>query len=352
MKTTFAIAALLSSTQAIKIKGSAAPDVYGPNGRDYENDKAEYDFSRIGINIETKGSGDKCKEGDWAIVEYKGWLKDGRLVTDSTQEKDGRPLTFSVGKAEVFKCWDLAITQLHKGDVARLSCPSFYAWGDAFTWPPIGGEPIPLGSDIEFEFKVNDCNRTPTWTNYYDQPKTTTMRDDTCMYLFWKESDHQRNPLVLATTNLVDDKGRFQLTDLEDFVKGDVNQQWYYNRADGSLKNVAWGAQKLDHLNELGLDKHESTDGKNVAFTATKGVANEINANSKENSVDKYFFYNDALQSVTTDYNGEHYQLSVPLTGDTKTGTVLEFLPIDNDNYAPNGKLAQFRIEYCYNLNY
>jgi hypothetical protein len=170
------------------------------------------------------------------------------------------------------------------------------------------------------------------------------MRDETCMYLFWKESDHQRNPLVLATTNLKTNGGKFQLTDLEDFIKDDPNQQWFYNRGDGSLRNAAWGEQKLDHLNDLGLDKGEQIDGKNVAFTATKNVTADLGGVDKG----KYFFYNDALQSITTDYNGEHYQLSVPLLGDTKTGTQLEFLPIDEDNYLPNGKIAQFRFEYCH----
>jgi len=151
-------------------------------------------MSRIGINISKAGSGEKCKLNDWAIVSYKGYLKDGRLVTDSSSEQDGRPKTFTVGQSEVWKCFDLAITQLKKGDVAKLSCPSYYAWGGAFTWPPVGGEPIPLNSDIDFELTVEDCNRTPKWIDYYNQPKTTTMRDDTCMYLFWKESDHQNMP--------------------------------------------------------------------------------------------------------------------------------------------------------------
>ena len=133
MKSTIAIAALVASTQSIKVSGYAAPDVYGPNGDGYKNDKANYDLSRIGINISKAGSGENCKLNDWAIVSYKGYLKDGRLVTDSSQEQDGRPKTFTVGKSEVFKCWDLALTQLRKGDVAKISCPSYFAWGGAFT---------------------------------------------------------------------------------------------------------------------------------------------------------------------------------------------------------------------------
>jgi len=98
----------------------------------------------IGIDILTKGSGDKCSAGDWTSIHYVGSLKDGRVVTDSRGEGDGQPRLFSLGKAEVFKCWDLAVTQLHKGDKAHVSCPAHYVWGDAYTQAPLGGEPIPL----------------------------------------------------------------------------------------------------------------------------------------------------------------------------------------------------------------
>lgn len=167
------------------------------------------------------------------------------------------------------------------------------------------------------------------------------MRDDTCMYLFWKESDHQNMPQVLATSNTGKLDSNFQLTVLEDFIKEDPNQQWFYNRADGSFKNAAWANQKLDHSDNMGVNQDEQMNGWNIGFTATKGASNKINAGDSKS---KYFFYNDALQSITTDYRGEHYQLSVPLKGNTQTGTTLEFLPIEEDSYAPNGKIAQFRI--------
>jgi len=53
---------------------------------------------------------------------------------------------------------------LHKGDSARLSCPSYLAWGGAFTQSPLGGDPIPLHSNIRFDIDILDCNRQPTWT--------------------------------------------------------------------------------------------------------------------------------------------------------------------------------------------
>lgn len=143
---------LASSTQAISL--SSGPDVYGPNGDNYTNESADYDLSRIGVSVTTQGNGPKCTRGDWAIVHWKGSLNDGRVVTDSHSEGLGYPKTFAVGNAEVFKCWDLVLPQLHQGDKATVSCPSYYAWGGAYTLSPLGGEPIPLHSDITFDLEV------------------------------------------------------------------------------------------------------------------------------------------------------------------------------------------------------
>lgn len=92
----------------------------------------------------------------------------------------GYPKEFSVGASQVFKCWDLALPQLHEGDKATLDCPSYYAWGDAYTQSPLGGEPIPLKSDIDFEVEVVQCAHVPDREatladTYYKQPHTTTM---------------------------------------------------------------------------------------------------------------------------------------------------------------------------------
>lgn len=165
MKTSIAIAALLNSASAIKVNSQASPDVYGPNGHDYQNDSAKYDFSTIGIDITERGKEkDTCKEGDWTTVHWTGSLKDGRLITSSKDEPGGLPKTFALGNAQVLRCWDLAISHLHKGDKATVSCPANLAYGAAYTLSPLGGEPIPLNSDIDFDFEVVDCNRVPKFT--------------------------------------------------------------------------------------------------------------------------------------------------------------------------------------------
>jgi FKBP-type peptidyl-prolyl cis-trans isomerase FkpA len=218
----FAVAALIGLVQPVKIE--AGPDVYGPNGSNYQNNSPSEDLSNIGIDISEAGSGDNCKAGDWATVAWTATLMDNRLVSDSKAEGQGLPKVFNLGKGEVFKCWDLAIQQLKKGSKARVTCPAHYAWGNAFTQAPLGGEPIPLNSDIYFDLSVEDCNRVPdslAWTARGNQPKFTTMQSNNCFYLHNEESEHQSTPLVLNC-----EAGG---CGLEEFVVDDKNQQFFWD---------------------------------------------------------------------------------------------------------------------------
>jgi hypothetical protein len=190
-----AYAALIGSASAIK--SHDGKDVYGPNGENYSNTSPDYDLSRIGIDITTPGTGPKCKVGDWTTVRWEGYLKDGRHITSSTIEAQDKPKTFSLGAREVFHCWDLAIQQLHQGAKATLSCPSYYVYGGAFQWAPVGGEPVPLHSDVDFEIEVVECNRVPEFTQQVPQPKTTTMQPGRCMYLHSVASHEEGTPLTM-----------------------------------------------------------------------------------------------------------------------------------------------------------
>lgn len=242
MKYSLAVAALVSTNQAIRT--SAGPDVYGPNGNGYSNTDASYDLSRIGINVTQDGKGDQCKVGDWTTIHWTATLHDGRVVSDSRAEPGGLPKTFALGAHEVFSCWDLAIPKLKEGSKARLSCPSYYAWGGAYTWAPIGGEPIPLHSDVYFDVEVVECNRTPEFTGYFNQPITTTMQPNRCMWLHLVEADHTGNEMVLTEQEghaIVHNKQR-----------GDTSQQWKWNDKQ-QLINIGTGKQLVDDSGDAEL---------------------------------------------------------------------------------------------------
>lgn len=60
------------------------PDVYGPNGDNYQNNNPVYDFSRIKIDIADAGNGEKCREGAWISAHWvANLMQDGRVYSDT-----------------------------------------------------------------------------------------------------------------------------------------------------------------------------------------------------------------------------------------------------------------------------
>lgn len=136
------------------------PDVYGPNGDNYGNNNPSYDYSRIKIDINTPGTGPKCKEGSWISAHWvANLMQDGRVYSDTAQEGNGEPKVFVLGGHHVIKCLDIAMTQLQAGSKAHIECPSFYAFGGALTQSFLkGGLPLPLHADVEYQLEILDCN--------------------------------------------------------------------------------------------------------------------------------------------------------------------------------------------------
>lgn len=196
--------------------------MYGPNGTGFSNVDPTDIAARVSIDFHEAGQGDTCTPGDWTTVHWTATLLDGRVVSDSRAEPGGLPKTFALGAHEVFSCWDYAVSKMKKGSKATVGCPYDTAWGNAFTWAPLGGEPIPLHSDVDFEIEVVDCNRVPDFTQQVDQPITTTMQPGRCMYLHLEESDNLgREDLVLTS------QGRVNW--LTHWNHDDANQQWVYD---------------------------------------------------------------------------------------------------------------------------
>lgn len=333
-----AIAALVSSASAIKQKSSIAPDVYGPNGENYQHNTADYDMSRIGIDIVEKGSGDKCRPGDWVQVHWVGTLKDGRVVTDSRAEPGGRPKEFSLGHREVFHCWDLALTQLHVGDKAHLDCPSYYAYGGAFTWAPIGGEPIPLHSDIEFDIEVLQCDRVPDRLPDTDvQPVTSTMQPNRCMYIHSEAAEEEFTPLVITCEN--EDRihapgfNLFPVVPcyLDEWVKESKHQEFYYYEDTKSIKDAAHGWEVCIQFGMLGLCDFSQVDSHtNPAYDRTP----------------TQWWYDGVTQTLQSKRD---WGSLFPMVYHTRKDEQIYISSHTNQDLEPLQDInAHFRIEYCW----
>lgn len=238
----------------------------------------------------------------------------------------------------MFKCWDLALSQLHKGDKARVSCPSKLVWGSFEAISPVTGMPVPKNSDVTFKIDVLDCNVVPDHPVYevknHTQPKTTVMQPNKCMYLHLFESDNTAYDLVLSSQD--DDyeqdgktwPGKFAL--LEEKVVDDPAQQWFWNEEDGSLRNAANPDYRLDMVTGwLYLANLKKSKEAGTADFPTSPRA---------------WWYEDSTSALTTLVD-EDYKVQAAIWGQPQKWSYVEVGPSIKLSGKPS---SQWRIEYCY----
>lgn len=98
--------------------------------------------------ILTPGEGlDTAPKGCTVNAHYHGTLTDG-TVFDSSVDR-GQPFQFVLGKGSVIKAWDLGVATMKKGEKARLTCKSQYAYGDSGSPPKIPG-----GATLIFDIEL------------------------------------------------------------------------------------------------------------------------------------------------------------------------------------------------------
>lgn len=248
-------------------------------------------------------------------MHWTAYLKTGTMVSDSRSEGSGRPKTFAVGNAEQFKCWDLAVPQLKKGAKARVSCPSSFCWGGAYTQAPLGGGTIPIDSDIDFELEIVDCNKQPEPSTLMQrakrdkQPQTTTLQPSNCFYLKNLEAEHESTPLVLDC----DENG----CGLDEYVVDDKNQMLWWDKPSGE----EWGPIAV-MFNEWDVNKRQ---------WLTAGKDNKLTTTSKRSSASN-FFYEPKDSTLRMKHSEQSYQVT---TEYVKKWASLEVSPID-DQFEPD----------------
>lgn len=92
------------------------------------------------------GTGEVVENGDTVTVHYVGLLQDGTKFDDSTLR--GEPFTFTVGKGDVIKGWDMGVLGMKKGGERVVVIPSEMGYGNR----KLG--PIPPNSTLLFSIRL------------------------------------------------------------------------------------------------------------------------------------------------------------------------------------------------------
>lgn len=98
------------------------------------------------VDVKT-GTGPAIKEGDIAVVHYKGTLADGKVFDESRGR--GQPFDFEVGRGMVIRGWDVGLVGMQAGGVRQLTIPPEEGYGKAGV-PPA----IPPAATLYFEVEL------------------------------------------------------------------------------------------------------------------------------------------------------------------------------------------------------
>jgi FKBP-type peptidyl-prolyl cis-trans isomerase FkpA len=98
-----------------------------------------------------KGSGAAVAAGQFAIVQYTGWLYEPSAPDHKGKEfdsslKGGAPFRFQLGTGQVIKGWDQGVAGMQIGGKRRLVIPAELAYGDRGA-----GDVIPPGATLVFD---------------------------------------------------------------------------------------------------------------------------------------------------------------------------------------------------------
>jgi FKBP-type peptidyl-prolyl cis-trans isomerase FkpA len=98
-----------------------------------------------------KGEGAAVAAGQYAIVQYTGWLYERGAPDHKGKEfdsslKGGTPFRFQLGAGQVIKGWDQGVAGMQIGGKRRLVIPADLAYGDNGA-----GDVIPPGATLVFD---------------------------------------------------------------------------------------------------------------------------------------------------------------------------------------------------------
>jgi len=145
------VAYLLRLSLPVAIACAISGALIGCGAKPGETPAAGSTVSRLEVTDLTRGTGAAVASGQYAVVQYTGWLYDASAPDHKGKEfdsslKSGTPFRFRVGAGEVIKGWDQGVTGMQVGGKRRLVIPPDLAYGDAGA-----GGVIPPGATLVFD---------------------------------------------------------------------------------------------------------------------------------------------------------------------------------------------------------
>ena len=97
-----------------------------------------------------EGVGATAASGNVLYMQYTGWVKSTGKKFDSSYDRAGQPINFTLGQGQVIKGWDEGLLGMKVGGSRRLIIPSALAYADQ---PPQGSN-IPANAVLIFDVSL------------------------------------------------------------------------------------------------------------------------------------------------------------------------------------------------------
>ncbi len=131
--------------------------------------------SGLKYTIVEKGSGPKLTKGMRVLVHYTGFFEDMSVFDSSFERKE--PVDIILGRSMVIKGWEEGLTQLRKGDKARLWVPYELAYGEQ------GRGPIPPRTDLIFDIEIMEADEMKKVEPFQTAGKDTLSTETGLQYI-------------------------------------------------------------------------------------------------------------------------------------------------------------------------
>jgi FKBP-type peptidyl-prolyl cis-trans isomerase FkpA len=161
---------IITSGSAINSKATNLSDSLNlENFLTSKNIKAEKTREGIFFNIDTEGSGEMPKHGDYVKLAYVGKLLDGKAFDESPKNEG---FVFQVGYRQVIQGWDIVIPKLKVGTKATLFIPAEYGYGNSGI-----GTAIPPNASLVYEVEIQEILSAKAYDAYMHELEDKERRE-------------------------------------------------------------------------------------------------------------------------------------------------------------------------------
>eukprot|EP00636_Phaeomonas_parva_P012364 CAMPEP_0118880474 /NCGR_PEP_ID=MMETSP1163-20130328/20018_1 /TAXON_ID=124430 /ORGANISM="Phaeomonas parva, Strain CCMP2877" /LENGTH=185 /DNA_ID=CAMNT_0006816885 /DNA_START=73 /DNA_END=630 /DNA_ORIENTATION=+ len=119
----FVVKTPLAAAGAAAVVSGAAPAFAAKGPKIYKTDGG------VEFAVTKEGTGPAAVKGDFVVVDFIGYLSDGK-VFDSSTSKGRKPVAFRMGQGQVIKGWEEVLERVNAGSEVQMRVPPAMAFGD------------------------------------------------------------------------------------------------------------------------------------------------------------------------------------------------------------------------------